>query len=217
MLFRSKNQTNPTIATFASAGKVIFRVTAKAENKEQCINLIKPVTEELIRRFGKENAYLVDSGNVEDKVAELLLEKNLTIAVAESLTGGLVSSRLISYPGISKSFLEGFVTYSNESKIRRLNVKKDTIEKYGAVSQETAKEMAYGAALVSGADIGLSTTGIAGPDGGSEEKPVGLVFVCVYYDGKYEVKNIRASGTRDTIRERTATNALDLVRSCIEK
>jgi len=212
-----KTQTNPTIATFASAGKVIFRVTAKAENKEQCTKLIQPVIEELISRFGKENAYVVDSGNVEDKTAELLLKKNLTIAVAESLTGGLVSSRLISFPGISKSFLEGFVTYSNESKIRALNVKKETLEKYGAVSEETAKEMAYGAAKISGSDIGVSTTGIAGPDGGSKEKPLGLVYVCVYYDGKYEVKEIHSTGTRDTVRERAATAVIDLVRRCIER
>jgi nicotinamide-nucleotide amidase len=211
-----KSQTNPTIATFASAGKVIFRVTAKAENKEQCIKLIKPVIEELIKRFGKDNAYVVDSGKVEDKVAQLLLEKNLTISVAESLTGGQVSSRLISYPGISKVFLEGFVTYSNESKIKTLSVKKETIEKFGAVSEQTAKEMAYGAALVSGSDIGVSTTGIAGPDGGSEEKPVGLVYVCVYYDEKYEVKKIHSTGTRDTVRERAATAVIDLVRRCIE-
>lgn len=211
-----KKQTNPTIATFASAGKVIFRITAKAENKEQCMKLIKPVTEELIKRFGKDNAYIVDSGKIEDKVSQLLIEKNLTISVAESLTGGLVASRLISYPGISKVFLEGFVTYSNESKIRKLNVKKETIENYGAVSEQTAKEMAYGAALASGSDIGVSTTGIAGPDGGSREKPVGLVYICVYYDGKYEVKNIHATGTRDTIRERAATAVIDLVRSCIQ-
>jgi nicotinamide-nucleotide amidase len=211
-----KNQTNPTIATFASAGKVIFRITAKAENKDKCIELIKPVMEELIRRFGKDNAYVVESGNVEDKVAKLLLEKGLTVSVAESLTGGLVSSKLISYPGISKSYLQGFITYSNESKIKVLNVKKETIERYGAVSEETAKEMAYGAALVSGSDVGVSTTGIAGPDGGSKEKPVGLVYVCVYYAGNYEVKKIHATGTRDTVRERAAVTALDLVRRCIE-
>ncbi|HOW22962.1 MAG TPA: competence/damage-inducible protein A [Sedimentibacter sp.] len=212
-----KEQTNPTLATFASAGKVIFRITAKAENKEKCIELITPVREELIRRFGKENAYLVDSGNVEDKVAQLLLEKKLTISVAESLTGGLVSSKLISYPGISGSYLEGFVTYSNESKIKTLGVKKETLDKYGAVSEETAKEMAYGAALVSGSDLGVSTTGIAGPDGGSKEKPVGLVYVCVYYKGKYEVKKINSSGSREIIRERAAVTALDLVRTCIER
>ncbi|MDD4440183.1 MAG: competence/damage-inducible protein A [Tissierellia bacterium] len=212
-----KEQTNPTIATFASAGKVVFRVTAKAESKEKCIELIEPVKEELINRFGKDNAYVVESGNVEDKVAELLIEKGLTVSVAESLTGGLVSSKLISYPGISKSYLQGFVTYSNESKIKTLNVKKETIEKYGAVSEETAKEMAYGVALVSGSDIGVSTTGIAGPDGGSKEKPVGLAYVCVYYEGKYEVKRIHSSGSRETVRERVAVGALDLVRSCINR
>jgi nicotinamide-nucleotide amidase len=145
------------------------------------------------------------------------LENNLTISVAESLTGGLVSSKLISYPGISKSYLEGFVTYSNEAKIKTLGVKKETLYKYGAVSQETAKEMAYGAALVSGSDIGVSTTGIAGPDGGSKEKPVGLAYVCVYYKGRYEVKKIHSSGARETVRERAAVAALDLVRTCIEK
>lgn len=212
-----ENQTNPTIATFASAGKVIFRVTAKAQTQEECKELIKPVMEELIKTFGKENAYIVESGKVEDKTAELLLKNNLTIAVSESLTGGLVSSRLISYPGISKSFLEGFITYSNAAKMNTLNVKKETLQKYGAVSEETAKEMAYGAAMAAGSDIGVSTTGIAGPEGGSSEKPVGLAYVCVYYDGKYSVKNIRATGTRDTVRERAATTALDLVRSCIEK
>ena len=212
-----KKQTNPTIATFASAGKVVFRITAKAESKEKCIELIEPVMEELIKRFGKDNAYLVDSGNVEDKVSQLLLENSLTISLAESLTGGLVSSRLISYPGISKSYLQGFVTYSNESKIKSLNVKEETIEKYGAVSEETAKEMAYGAAEISGSDIAVSTTGIAGPDGGSKEKPVGLAYVCVYFKGRYEVKKIHSSGARETVRERASVAALDLVRSCIEK
>ncbi len=113
--------------------------------------------------------------------------------------------------------MEGFVTYSNESKINTLNVKKETLEKYGAVSEETAKEMAYGAAQAAGTDLGVSTTGIAGPDGGSEEKPVGLVYICVYYNGKYNVKEIRATGSREIIRERAATTALDLIRSCIEK
>ena len=155
-----KSQSNPTIATFASAGKVIFRVTAKAESKEKCIELIKPVKEELINRFGKDNAYAVESGKIEDKTAQLLLDKNLTIAVAESLTGGLVSAKLISYPGISTSFLEGFITYSNESKINTLNVKKETIEKYGAVSEQTAKNGLWCCKLA-GSDIGALATGIA--------------------------------------------------------
>lgn len=210
-----ENQTNPTIAPYASTGKVVFRITAKAESKEKCIELIKPVKEELFRRFGK-NAYEIQSGKVEDKVAELLLENNLTIATAESCTGGLVASKLISYPGISKVFKEGFITYSNEAKINTLHVRKETLEKYGAVSEETAKEMAIGAAEIAKTDIGISTTGIAGPDGGSEEKPVGLVYMCVYYKGKCHVKRIIATGARDTIRERAATTVLDLVRSTLE-
>lgn len=212
-----EKQTNPTIAPYASAGKVIFRITAKADSKEKCIEMIEPVKQELINRFGKENAYVAETGKVEDKTAELLLEKNITIAVAESLTGGMVASRLISYPGISEVFLEGFVTYSNEAKMNTLNVKRETLEKYGAVSEETAKEMAYGAAQAAGTDIGISTTGIAGPDGGSEEKPVGLAYVCVYYKGKFNVNKILATGSREIIRDRAATSALDLVRSTIEK
>ncbi|MGD9568082.1 MAG: competence/damage-inducible protein A [Sedimentibacter sp.] len=212
-----EKQTNPTIAPYASAGKVIFRITAKAETKDKCIEMIQPVKEELINRFGKENAYVIDTGMIEDKTAQLLLEKNLTIAVAESLTGGMVASRLINYPGISKVFMEGFVTYSNEAKMNTLNVNRDTLEKYGAVSEETAKEMAYGAAKVAGTDIGVSTTGVAGPDGGTEDKPVGLVYVCVYYNGKFSVKKIMNTGSREIIRDRAATTALDLVRSSIEE
>lgn len=212
-----EKQTNPTIAPYASAGKVIFRITAKSESKEKCIEMIKPVKEELIRRFGKENAYVASTGLVEDKTAELLMEKNLTIAVAESLTGGMVASRLINYPGISKSFMEGFITYSNEAKINTLGVGRETLNKYGAVSEETAKEMAYGAAKVAGTDIGVSTTGIAGPDGGTKEKPVGLAYVCVYYKERFYVNKIIATGSREIIRDRVATSALDLVRSSIEE
>jgi nicotinamide-nucleotide amidase len=211
-----EKQTNPTIAPYASAGKVIFRITAKAESKEKCIEIIEPVKEELIKRFGRENAYVTNSGMVEDKTAELLLEKNLTIAVAESLTGGMVASRLINYPGISKSFMEGFVTYSNEAKMNTLHVNRDTLDKYGAVSEEAAKEMAYGAAKVAGTDIGVSTTGIAGPDGGTKEKPVGLAYVCVYYKGRFNTNKIIATGSREIIRDRAATSALDLIRSSIE-
>lgn len=212
-----EKQTNPTIAPYASAGKVIFRITAKAESKEDCIDMIEPVKEELVRRFGRENAYVTETGKVEDKTAELLLEKNITIAAAESLTGGLVASRLISYPGISNVFKEGFVTYSNEAKMNTLHVNRDTLANYGAVSEETAKEMAYGAAQAAGTDIGVSTTGIAGPDGGTEEKPVGLIYVCVYYKDTFSVNKILASGSREIIRDRAATSALDLIRSCIEK
>lgn len=211
-----EKQTNPTIAPYASAGKVIFRITAKAESKEKCIEMIRTVKEELISRFGRENAYVTETGKVEDRTTKLLMEKNITIATAESCTGGLVASKLVSYSGISKVFKEGFIVYSNDAKMNTINVNKDTLEKFGAVSEETAKEMACGAAYKAGADIGVSTTGVAGPDGGTDEKPVGLVYVCVYYKGEYFVKKLQSTGARDTIRERAATAALDLVRSCVE-
>ncbi|MFA9423804.1 MAG: competence/damage-inducible protein A [Sedimentibacter sp.] len=211
-----KKQTNPTIAPYASAGKVIFRITAKADTKEKCMELIQPVKEELIRRFGVNNAYTTQTGKVEDRTAELLLEKNITIAVAESCTGGMVASRLISYPGISKVFKEGFITYSNQAKMHTLQVNRETLDKFGAVSEETAKEMAYGAAKTAGADIGVSTTGVAGPDGGTDEKPVGLVYVCVYYKNKFNILKISSTGSRDTVRERASTSVLDLIRSSVE-
>lgn len=210
------NQTNPTIAPYASAGKVIFRVTAKAESKEKCMELIEPVKEELIKRFGKDSAYVTDNGKVEDRTVQLLMEKNLTLAVAESCTGGMVSSKLISYPGVSKIYKEGFIVYSNEAKINTIHVSRSTIEQFGAVSEETAREMAEGAARTAGTDIGVSTTGIAGPGGGTEEKPVGLVYVCVYYQGRSKVLKIMGTGSRDTIRERASNSVLSLVTNVIQ-
>lgn len=208
------NQTNPTIAPYAGDGKVVFRVTAKAESKEKADELIKPVIDELLRRFG-DNAFVLETDKIEDVTCKKLIENNLTISTAESCTGGLIASKLVSYPGISSVFKEGFVTYSNEAKIRTLGVKKETIDKYTEVSEEVAKEMAEGACRVTGADIGVATTGIAGPSGGTEDKPVGLVYTCVYYKGQYNVLKNVYNGNRDGIRERAAINAFELIRKSL--
>lgn len=135
-------------------------------------------------------------------IVKWLLSKNITVSVAESLTGGLLASAFIDYPGISAVFLEGVVAYANEAKVR-LGVKAETIEKYGAVSHETAREMAVAIRRRSHADIGISTTGIAGPDGGTPKKPVGLVYVGIATE--YAVKSyvLRLCGDRQTIREKT--------------
>lgn len=208
------NQTNPTIAPYAGDGKVVFRVTAKAESKIKADELIKPVIEELLRRFG-DNAFVLESERVEDMTCKKLIESNLTISTAESCTGGLIASKLVSYPGISAVFKEGFITYSNEAKMNILGVKKETLDKYSEVSEEVAKEMAEGACRVSGADIGVATTGIAGPSGGTADKPVGLVYICVYYKGNYNVIKSNYTGTRDAIRERASINAIELVRKTL--
>lgn len=149
---------------------------------------------------------------IEDEVAKILIKNKLTISTAESCTGGLLAGRLINYPGISSVFLEGAVTYSNEAKIKRLGVKKETLDKCGAVSSETAAEMAEGIAKAAGTDVGLSTTGIAGPGGGTEEKPVGLVYLGLYINGKVMTKKLNLSGNRQKVREAAVIKSLDWLR-----
>ena len=136
----------------------------------------------------------------------------MTLAIAESCTGGLIGNMLTDVPGISKNFLEGAVTYSNEAKIKRLGVRPETLERYGAVSRETAREMAMGIVDTTGADIGLAVTGIAGPGGGTAQKPVGLVYIAIAMNGNAEVEEFRFIGGRKRIKNSTAKQALDMLR-----
>jgi len=149
---------------------------------------------------------------IEEIVAEILVKRELTIATAESCTGGLLAGKLINYPGISSVFMEGAITYSNEAKMARLNVKGETLEAFGAVSKETAAEMAQGIALAAGTDIGVSVTGIAGPGGGTAEKPVGLVYVGLYIKGEVKTEELHLSGDRQKIRNTTVMSALNFLR-----
>lgn len=206
-----KEQSNPTVAPYAKDTEVTLRITAKATSKEEAINLINPVVHKIQDRVG---SYIYSEGDIslEDTVAEILVNKNLTISVAESCTGGMVSSHLINYPGISSVFMEGCVTYSNEAKMKSLGVKKETLDKFGAVSEETAREMAEGIAKRHNTNIGLSTTGIAGPEGGSEEKPVGLVYFGIYINGKIIVKRYVFNGNRQQIRLRATKTILNDLR-----
>lgn len=188
-----------------------MRITAKASNREEAFKLISPVESE-IRDILGENIYSEGETALETVVAQMLIEKKLSLSTAESCTGGLLSGRLINYPGISEIFMDGCVTYSNEAKMKRLGVKKETLETYGAVSENTAIEMAEGVARTSGTDIGISITGIAGPDGGTDEKPVGLVYIGLYIKGNTYVKKLNLPGDRRSVRERTVTSALDFLR-----
>ena len=155
--------------------------------------------------------------SLEEEVARLLRERKLTMATAESCTGGMVSARLVGVPGVSSVFMEGLVTYSNEAKMRLLGVKASTLARFGAVSRETAGEMAEGGCARAGTDVCVSTTGIAGPDGGTEEKPVGLVYMACCVKGRTTAERHMFAGDRQQIREQSAQKALELVRACLLK
>ena len=208
-------QSNPTIATYAKTGEVHLRVTARAEDEKAAKKLVKPVVKELKGRFGSHVYTTEEEVTLEKAVVDLLLANKLTISTVESCTGGLVAARLINVAGVSEVFKSGYITYSNKAKRRLLGIKKSLLVKYGAVSKETAREMAKGAALISKADVTVSITGIAGPDGGTEEKPVGLVYIGCSVCGKVTVKEYHFSGSRAKIRESTVSAALTLMRECI--
>lgn len=208
-------QTNPTIATYAKTGEVHIRVTAAAEDREAAEELLKPVVEELKARFGQ-HVYTTDENiTLEKAVVDILMDKALTITCAESCTGGMLSARLINVPGVSDCYKAGFVTYSNQAKSELLGVRKSTLDKYGAVSTETAREMAEGAALGAKSEVAVAVTGIAGPDGGSQEKPVGLVYIACTVKGETTVEEYRFRGNRDKIRQSAVSSALILTRRCM--
>ena len=210
-----EEQSNPTLAPYAKMGEIHLRVTAKAENEKEAKKLVKPLVKELKVRFG-ENVYSTEENTTLEKaVVDLLLANKLTVATVESCTGGLLAARLINVPGVSEVFKSGHITYSNKAKRKVLGVKKSTLEKNGAVSENVAKEMAKGASIVSKADVTVSVTGIAGPDGGTQEKPVGLVYIGCNVCGKTTVQENHFSGTRAQIRENTVAAALILMRKCI--
>lgn len=209
-----ESQSNPTIAPYAKEIGVILRITAKAENEAAALKLIEPLEIEIKNRLG-ENVYATEDISIEDVVAKLLIENKYTVSTAESCTGGMIASTLINYPGISEVFMEGAVTYSNEAKHKRLGVKNETLEKYGAVSEETAREMAIGIAKEANTDVSIVTTGIAGPGGGTEEKPVGLVYIGVYVKGKVKVEKHIFKGNRSKVRNQATITALDILRRCL--
>ena len=204
-------QTNPTVAPYAKESEVHLRVTAKAREVKEADILI----EEIIKRIEKifdYHIYGYDDDTLESVVVELLKKKNLKISLAESCTGGLASSRITDVPGASEVFLGGAVTYSNNAKSELLGVSEETLKKHGAVSAETAEEMAVGSRELFNSDIAVSVTGIAGPDGGSLEKPVGLSYIA-FTDGRKNnvYKNI-AFGARAKIKWYTSTRVLNIIR-----
>lgn len=208
-------QTNPTIAPYAKTGEVHLRVTAKAEDEKKCKEMIKPIVRELKKRFGKNVFATREDKTLEEAVVDLLKEKNMTLSLAESCTGGAVAARIVNVPGASDSLMCGYVTYTNRAKRKCLGVKKSTLNKEGAVSAKCAKEMAKGGAKAARTDVCLSVTGLAGPGGGTKETPVGTVFMGCTCAGKTTTREFHFTGNRSRIRGQAVAQALTFIRDSL--
>ena len=212
--------TNPTVAPYAKQGEVQVRVSAKAQSEQEAQALIDPVVAQVKRMLG-DVVYGVDIGSLQNALVQTLAEKKLIAATAESCTGGLVSAAITDISGASAVFAGGVCTYTNALKTKLLGVSEDTLATVGAVSAETAQQMAKGVRTLTGADIGVGITGIAGPGGGSDEKPVGLVYVAVCSEAHSEVKKLMlARGHKDErgiIRNAATLNALSMMLRAAQK
>lgn len=206
-------QTNPTIATYAKTGEVHIRVTAKGPNEAACEKLIKPVVRELKLRFGNNIYTTNEEVTLEKAVVDLLASGELRVLTVESCTGGMVASRIVNVPGASDVFKYGLVTYSNKAKRKLAGVKKTTLQKYTAVSEETAREMVKGTDIGPKADVIVGVTGYATQ--GDENQPAGLVYIACNVGGKITVREFHFNGGRTKVRESATTQALVLMRDCI--
>lgn len=203
-------QSNPTLALYASGGVVRLRMAVKAESRAIGLRLMEPYEMEVKSRT---NQFLfgIDEDGLEKVTARILLEKELTLTVAESCTGGLISHWLTNVPGSSGFLDRSYIVYSNRAKVEDLSVKQTTLDKFGAVSEETAREMAEGARSKTASDFALAVTGIAGPGGATATKPVGLVYISLASDGDTIVQRYRWHGTREQIKNRAALMALQML------
>lgn len=210
---------NPTVAPYAKTGEVLLRVTAAAKNEQEAKKLLAPAVEEIQKRMGP-YVYGVDVGTLQNAAVTALRQKGLTVSTAESCTGGGVAKRITEVPGASQVLQAGICTYTNGMKAELLGVKERTLQNYGAVSERTALEMAQGVRIRTGADIGVSVTGVAGPDP-SEGKPVGLVFVSVsspWYEQTVQLHLARGSGNeRERVRHLAENHALYAVLQAARK
>ncbi len=204
-------QKRPFVGLSAKDTGVDVRILARETSRPRAMTLLDKTETEIRKRLG-DAVYGVDGQELEEIVGALLVQRRFTLSVAESCTGGIIGARITNVAGSSDYFDRGVVVYSNRSKTDLLGVPADLIEKHGAVSREVAAAMAQGILERSGSDLGLSVTGIAGPGGGTAEKPVGLVFIGLAYADGVKVNEHRFLGTRNQVRQRSAQTALDMVR-----
>ncbi|HQA49934.1 MAG TPA: competence/damage-inducible protein A [Syntrophomonadaceae bacterium] len=199
------------LALLAQEGEINIRLIAEGNDYDDSVRIVDRVTEQIEHIMGK-SVFGYDDDTLSSVVGNLLSSRGVSLAVAESCTGGLLGKMITDIPGSSRYFWGGVITYSNEAKQEILGVKSETLDKYGAVSRETALAMAKGVKGMAGTDMGVAITGIAGPDGGSREKPVGLVYIAVVGDNLEQVREMHFVGSRDAIRTLSAKSALDLLR-----
>ncbi len=199
--------TNPTLATYAKQGEVMLRITAFGDSSDEALATLEPILKDVENRLGQ-YIYAFDNEDLEMVLVKALKAEGKTIAFAESCTGGLLSSKLVNVSGSSAVFGTGIVAYSNETKTKLLGVSEELLEVQGAVSEEVAQAMSEGLLALSGADLCVSVTGIAGPDGGTFEKPVGLVYLDLYMNGHHETHKLQLTGDRERIRNITALHAM---------
>jgi nicotinamide-nucleotide amidase len=208
-LFRTLE--NPKIAMLAHGGRVDVKVMAKAGSRAEADKMIAPIADELRRRIGPQY-FGDDDTTLAGAIVAAMVERGWTIGTAESCTGGSVADAIVAVPGASAAFRGGIVAYANDVKIALLNVPEETLARVGAVSEETAVAMARGAQRALGVDAAIATTGIAGPDGGTDEKPVGTVWIAFAYgDQGMETRHLTFPGQRSDIRERATVAALGLI------
>lgn len=208
-------QTNPTIATYAKTSEVHVRLTAKATNEDECKKLIEPIKNEILERFGSDVLTCNEQETMQDKLVSMLKAKNYTITTAESCTGGKIMEKLISVSGASAVIDAGFITYSEQAKCKFADVNMETINKYSVVSEEVAYEMAEGVAKKNNTNASIAVTGIAGPCGGTEDKPVGLVYIGCYLNGKVNVRKLTLKGNREKVREQATYHAMNTLRKML--
>ena len=185
------------------------------QDEDNAKERLKPLHKEMKKALGTMYYSTKENETLEEAVVRLLAKYELTVTTAESCTGGMIASKIVNVPGASDVFNEGFITYSNKAKRKILDVSKNTLKKYGAVSEQTVKEMALGGVFAADADACIAVTGIAGPDGGTDEKPVGLVYIGCCIKDEVTVKECHFHGTRMEVREQSANAALDLLRCAI--
>jgi len=203
-----------TVGIYAKLGQVELRIMSKAKSGKETLKAIASIEQKIRSRF-KNQIFGCDDETLESAIAKLLIANKRTIAVAESCTGGLLSSRLTDVSGSSKYFIMGLIAYSNEVKNNILCVDPKIIKKYGAVSSQVASQMAIGIKLLAGSDIGVGITGIAGPTGGTRTKPIGLVYIAFAIQNKLTVRELRFKGSREEIKFQASQKALDMIRKNI--